>query len=289
MKTNKLEAHLLERLSRDSVMSYMYIIERFRRRYPNNVRFKLSEIEEHFKSVKKQSPAYRKLNLSAIKAYYDYLLDAGRIKEHPCRTYQIGAKRESGKNFSAHLTMEEMELIFKVLTVRYSFLENRDKVIVGLMIYQGITRKELVTMKLKDIDLDSGVVKIRGSKKLSKRVLALKPSQITAVMRYIDHERPLLNQSNSNVLVLSKLGMPLTTDAVHGFFSKFRDAIAKDTSPTNIRNSVIAHWLNVKKFPLEDVQAMAGHKYPSSTEKYKRPDLKQQRDAISQLHNSIFS
>ena len=56
----------------------------------------------------------------------------------------------------------------------------------------------------------------------------------------------------------------------------------------NIRGSVISYWLNDRKLPLEDVQVMAGHGYPSTTEKYKNPNTHEQREAINKLHQSIF-
>ena len=65
-------------------------------------------------------------------------------------------------------------------------------------------------------------------------------------------------------------------------------AIEKDISPMNIRSSVIHYWLNERKFPLEDVQIMAGHRYPSSTEKYLRTDVDEQRGAVTRLHQNIF-
>jgi len=65
-------------------------------------------------------------------------------------------------------------------------------------------------------------------------------------------------------------------------------AFDKKLNPLNIRNSVISYWLNNMEIPLEHVQIMAGHKYPSSTEKYVRKDIKKQREVLTNLHKSIF-
>ena len=45
---------------------------------------------------------------------------------------------------------------------------------------------------------------------------------------------------------------------------------------------------NSAVFTLEYVQIMAGHKYPSSTEKYVRKDIKKQREVLTNLHEDIF-
>jgi hypothetical protein len=50
-------------------------------------------------------------------------------------------------------------------------------------------------------------------------------------------------------------------------------------------SSVISNWLNSRKIPIEDVQQMAGHKWPSSTERYKREDMDEQRKLINQFHS----
>jgi hypothetical protein len=42
------------------------------------------------------------------------------------------------------------------------------------------------------------------------------------------------------------------------------------------------------KIPIELVQRMVGHRYPSSTEKYIRKDTKEQREIVTKLHESIF-
>ena len=59
-------------------------------------------------------------------------------------------------------------------------------------------------------------------------------------------------------------------------------------SPQNIRNSVISYWLNTRNIPLEDVQIMSGHRYPSSTEKYIRLDMDEQREVLNKIHSEIF-
>ena len=58
----------------------------------------------------------------------------------------------------------------------------------------------------------------------------------------------------------------------------------KNLNPRQVRISVIANWLNIQKIPLSDVQLLAGHKWPSTTEKYLRTDLVEKRNLINRLH-----
>lgn len=58
----------------------------------------------------------------------------------------------------------------------------------------------------------------------------------------------------------------------------------KNLNAKTIRQSVISNWLNKRKLPLGNVQLMAGHKYPSSTERYLNRDAHSKRDLINRFH-----
>jgi integrase/recombinase XerD len=56
--------------------------------------------------------------------------------------------------------------------------EKRNRVILGLLIYQGVTTGELHRLDVADIKLKQGKIRIPGSRKSGSRVLGLKPFQI---------------------------------------------------------------------------------------------------------------
>lgn len=294
MKQDKLlgliEQELDNRYTPETVCSYMYAIKRFLDKHPNAHRLKLSDIESYFKGLKqsKYSVGYRTALLSAVKALYDCYIEFGMTKEHPCKSYQISEKKPSGKNFSALLTLEELELLLKLKEERYKYVGNRNKAMIGLLIYQGLTSKELIHLDVNSIDWELGTIRIIGQGKNKGRVLQLKPNQIPVLMRYIENDRPQLLKSNTNKLFIGMRGDAMTTDALHEFIARLGGAFDKEVSPKNIRNSVINYWLNDRKMRLEDVQIMAGHTYPSTTEKYYNPNSQEQREAINRLHNNIF-
>jgi hypothetical protein len=57
-----------------------------------------------------------------------------------------------------------------------------------------------------------------------------------------------------------------------------------ELSPKKIRMSVISHWVNVRKIPIEDVMKLSGHKWPSSVEMYRRKDAEEQKMLINKFH-----
>lgn len=289
---NFIERELTSRFTPETVTSYMYAIKRFLAQFPRAEQLTLSDIESYFVDlkIKGDSGEYRKATLAGIKALYDCYLELGMVREHPCRTYRISEKKPRGKNFGDFLSLEEMETLLRLKKERFRYVENRNKAMIGILIYQGLTSKELVELKVDSIDLDAGTVKIKGQGKNASRTLELKPSQMTVLMRYIEEDRKhLLKNSTTNKLFLGMRGTPMTTDALHEFIARLGGAFGgKEVSPKNIRRSVISYWLNVRKIPLEYVQVMAGNRYPSTTEQYIKPDEQEQREAVTRLHASIF-
>lgn len=50
---------------------------------------------------------------------------------------------------------------------------------------------------------------------------------------------------------------------------------------------LIANWLNEDIMVIADVQLMAGHRYPSRTQKYDREDPDEKRKLINQFHPMV--
>ena len=158
--------------------------------------------------------------------------------------------------------------------------------IIGLLIYQGVTSGELANIRVQDIK--DGAVFIRGNRNRLSRTIELKSSQVEPMLNYMNEERENLMKVQTDRLILTMRGVPITVDSIHAFINGMAGAFGREMSPANIRKSVISYWINERGFKLEDVQIMAGHKYPSSSQKYVRANTDEQRDVMTKLHESIF-
>ena len=285
----QLEDYLYMECSSETAKTYIGIIQKFLMQYPNAKKMGLEIVESYLANYKKNgsSIGYRSVILSAIKMYYNFLEQTNQINHHPCKDFFVSEKKATGKNFGGFLTLEEMEQLLVLKEDRYKHTISRNKSIISLLIYQGLTSTELIEMKVSDIDLDAGRVNIcRGANK--SRILELKPRQVKFLLDYIDKDRKCLNPISTNKLFITMRGTPITSDSLHGLIQTMNFSTHKEVSPQNIRNSVINYWLNTRNIPLEDVQIMAGHRYPSSTEKYIRLDMDEQREALNKIHLEIF-
>lgn len=223
--------------------------------------------------------------VSNLKIYFNYLVAQNYRTENNIQNIHIkGVKKEVIHNI---LTSDELEDIYQSYNTSKGnpLTRKRNKIIIGLLVYQGLTTTDLQQLQTENIQLYKGKIDVLGSKKSNGRVLELKPWQLLELMEYIKQVRPqILDQQyrETNQLILP-LGSSL----------KLQNSLVKITKELKkinhsfinlkqIRTSVIVHWL--KQYNLRKAQYFAGHCYISSTERYKQDDLENLHKTINTFH-----
>ena len=225
--------------------------------------------------------------LIALKNYFEYLIDNARVAENPFKSITIkGEKRNKMRNNL--LTADELEDLYYSYTTDDDPRSNRilankrNKVIVGLLVYQGLSTSDIKRLQLEHIKLNQGKIYIPKGRIGNRRELHLKPWQIMELMEYINEIRPQLQlrkQQTSEMLFASTNRL---SDTVLWILKKLKHINHKVENTHQLRASVIVDWLS--KYNLREVQVMAGHKYISTTEKYLQEDLKQLQEVINNYH-----
>lgn len=168
----------------------------------------------------------------------------------------------------------------------------RNKAILGLMIWQGLTTPEIGNLTTADLKLREGTIYIAGSRSSNELTLELKPAQIMELMEYQLQTRKALlkyfgGTTDSLFLPTPAAGreMAATTNTVN-IWKRLREDIKtqypKFINFLQIRSSVITHWLKLHN--LRQAQYMAGHKYVSSTEAYQVNNIEELLDDINKFH-----
>lgn len=155
----------------------------------------------------------------------------------------------------------------------------RYHIILGLKIYQGIQDRELQKLELSHLKLEKGKIYVPGTGRANKRILDLKPFQILPLHEYILSDRKeLLEDIEGNRLFPAarlKRGMSRIKNMINRYEPRLK-------SLRQIRASVITNWLN--HYNLRKVQYMAGHKYVSSTERYRTDNLEDLQKELEKYH-----
>jgi site-specific recombinase XerD len=168
----------------------------------------------------------------------------------------------------------------------------RNKVIVGLIVYQAVRSEEIMQLQISDVKLREGKIHIPGARRSNERTLKLESQQLYDMLDYINDTRKqmLQHQNKSSPFGGTERGLLFITisGSIH-----FKNALAllikqlqringKVKSIDQLRASVIVHWL--QQYNLRKVQIMAGHRYVSSTESYKANNMQELKEDIKNYH-----
>lgn len=266
-----------------TVKRYWREWEKFSVATPNHKTASYRQIMFYLGELRKTETNYLQVSLSAIKKYYDYLVETKQRKDHPASGIELKDKRSRDVQLQDLFTEKELEKLLE-RKERYSLLEHRNKVILSLLIYQGLTNSELKNLTLKDIDLEKGTVEIKATTRTNKRRLKLRSNQVFWLMNYILKDREKLVEIETNRLLISKKGTVESGEGISYLVETFKPLFPdRNLNPKTIRQSVIANLLKKGK-DLRKVQVFAGHKYPSTTERYRQNNLETLKHQVLKYH-----
>lgn len=284
MNNQKLEKYLLSQHASSTVDSYLRTINEFIKINNNAQKLTYLDIVKYMQDVQKRYNGSTPTRiLAAIKKYYEFLVDTGQRKDHPCKNYLVRTSQNRSIQFDNLFTTTELEMLLE-REERYKGMRERNRAMFSLLIYQGMTLKELENIRIGDVDFDEGTIRIKRTLRNNSRTLKMTPKQVVIMFEYKEVRENLL-KSKTEKLLVSQRGIPMTGDSINAIVESMKLLFPdRNLNPQTIRQSVISNWLNLKKKPLDEVQIMAGHKHPSSTEKYIRKDMRSHVDIINRFH-----
>lgn len=227
-----------------------------------------------------------KQDIGAVRLFFDFLVHEDIIYLNPIK--EIHYKDNSEFNHRP-LTQDELEELYHCFPTqdlshpKCPSVAMRNKVIVGLTVFQAIDSTTLKRMNVSDIDLNKGKVYITGTKRSNSRTLNLESCQINAFRQYLEHDREVLQKKiNCFTDALFPHNTSRFSIITNDITGKLKSLNLKVTNLKQIRFSVISLW--VKKYDLRKTQIMAGHRYISSTENYLKTDLDSLQKATEMYH-----
>jgi integrase/recombinase XerD len=220
--------------------------------------------------------------LLAVRHFYNYLIEEEQIEINPVSGIKVqGIKRKTLYHiFEPH----ELHAICNSFEVSTN-TDKRDKVMLGLLVYQGLKTEEVGRLEVKDVKLKEGKVEVAGSRKSNARTLQLESHQVLEMYEYILQVRKeIIEQSESKTEILF-IGLEGGNDIAaftHYMLVKLGKKYKGIVNAKQIRASVIAKWL--KQYNLREVQYLAGHRYISSTEAYQQNEMEGLSEEVNRFH-----
>jgi integrase/recombinase XerD len=217
-------------------------------------------------------------SLTAIRHYCSYLIGEKQRTDNPAAGVFIkGLNRSVPMNL---LTTEEMDTLYQQYGIQLN-VHLSSKIMLGLLIYQGLTVAELMRLKAHHFLMKDGRVVIKGTHHTNERTLSLQAHQVPMLQPYLkqskNKEGYLFTERRKQTVSDHNIG-----NRLQYMFHQLRQLNPKVVSAKQIRMSVITNWL--KKHSLRETQYLAGHKYVSSTARYQTTNLDDLQQALKDHH-----
>ncbi|HIJ96468.1 MAG TPA: site-specific tyrosine recombinase XerD [Desulfuromonadales bacterium] len=259
---------------------YLDFLESLGRRAPEEIQS--IDVSKFMGVLKKQgiNPRSRARSLSAIRMFHKFLLIENYVDTNPASIIEAPRALKTLPHF---LDGREVEaLLLACVGLRSEDL--RDSAMLELLYATGLRVSELVGLKLREVNLDSGYLVTVG-KGNKERLVPIGESARKNVKIYLEKVRPLLDPMGQNpTLFLSRLGAGLSRQAFWNIIKKrvLMAGIRKNVSPHTLRHSFATHLLE-NGADLRSVQIMLGHADLATTQIYTHVT----RDRLKRLHQEI--
>lgn len=210
-------------------------------------------------------PASTARFLSCARRFYRYLMRESLISIDP--TLRVDNPKRS-RRLPDTLTEPEVEALLAAPEVS-DVIGLRDRAMLEILYACGLRVSELVGLRLHQINLQQGVVRVVG-KGNKERLVPLGEEAMDWLLRYVKEARPTLVEGNqTDVVFPSNRGQMMTRQT---FWHRIKlhaanAGIHKHLSPHTLRHAFATHLLN-HGADLRVVQLLLGHSDLSTTQIY---------------------
>ena len=235
--------------------------------------------------------------MGTLRHFFTWQVKQGKREDNPARDIDIQDIQR--KVLQVMLTRAELERIYQ----QYGSGEvdeankeqnwfkasqlatKRNKAILGLLVFQGLTSHEIAALTVKSLELRAGKVNVEEGRRHNGRSLTLEAAQIMDLMEYTLQTRPellkLTGKAGDQLFVSVGAGQRLN-NTLNKLLAQVQRIEPKVKTLQQLRASVITHW--IKTLNLREAQHRAGHRYVSSTEAYLINDLEGLAEDVARFH-----
>jgi len=230
-----------------------------------------------------KNPAQANRILQAISHYYECY----ELKNVAIGTRIKGVVQKAKVAVFTEKQLDEMYELF-IPKQGKGYYHLSDKLVLGLMIYQGLEVGDFMKIETKDVDLEKGKIYIPSRGHRRSRLLDLQAHQILQLYHYLFIDRPKhCNESSEKLLSPQGDGY----NNFHWQYKKLSKEVKRQIKEkldkeviklSQLRQSRITIW--IRKYGLRKAQYMAGFRRVLSIERYQDPNLENLKAQVKTYH-----
>ena len=193
--------------------------------------------------------------LAALQGFFSHLRSFGRIEVNPMDKVRRPKFEMALPKFFSE---EEMLTLLRIPDLD-SIFGIRNRAILELLYASGIRIEELAGLRLVDLNLKRGLVKVWG-KGGKERMVPIGKAAIEAIQNWLERRPELVREHSSDRLFLTKGGRDFDGRQLNTILDQYFNLVAqkKGYSPHTLRHSFATHLL-ARGADLRAVQEMLGH------------------------------
>lgn len=248
-------------------------------------------IKEYLQRLSIHKPKTIKRKVAALKTMFNFFEYEDIIIVNPFRKIRINIKES--KQLPRVMNLREVENILNIsYSIRneipnkhsYSFLESiRSIAIIELLFATGIRVSELCNIKTGDIDLKSGLLKVKG-KGNKERVIQICNKEVLNALKY--YKNAFIEKMDStNYFFINRIDSRLSEQSVRNLIKRYSrlTSIGRRITPHTFRHT-FATLLLEEDVDIKYIQHMLGHSSIMTTQIYTHVNAEKQKEILRTKH-----
>ena len=215
--------------------------------------------------------------LSGVRSFYRFLVLDGRIEQDPTELLE---SPRLGEHLPEVLSTAEVDMIENSIDLSKPEGQ-RNKAIIEVLFSCGLRVSELVNLKLSNLYLDEGFIRVTG-KGNKERLVPISPKAIKELsLWFLDRNLMKIKPGEQDYVFLNRRGAHLTRTMILIMLKRQAQeaGIQKTISPHTLRHSFATELLKGGA-DLRAIQVMLGHESIGTTEIYTHIDTTTLREEI---------
>ncbi len=255
-----------KKLGNSTIESYKLDLNSFYNYFNKDLKdISVEDILNYLSDLKKElNPKSVNRHISALKGFYNYLVEEKIIKTSPLENISV---LKTERNLPKYLTISEVDTLLNFPLV--TTFDYRNKAMLEVMYATGLRVSELVSLEYSNVDLYNSIIRVKGKGK-KERIVPIGETASFYLNKYMEEYRnALLKKQSYNELFLNNHGKPITRNGFNFILENIRvkTKIDKKLTPHVLRHSFATHLLEGGA-DIRSIQEMLGHENISTTNIY---------------------
>lgn len=274
-------------LSMNSVESYEFDLKKFQNflssKEKDFISFSRTDIIDFIETLRDKGYSSSSICrlISSIKGLCKYLIIEDLRKDDPSESLKTPKRWE---RLPKSLSIIDIKTFLESSLSRASdAVSVRNHVMFELMYSSGLRVSEIISLKLEDVNLEAGFLRVMG-KGAKERIVPVNLRAVKAIKQYLVHQRSkILKKKKSSFLFITSRGRPMTRQRFWQAIKEFGRNLGIQISPHVMRHSFATHLLEGGA-DLRSLQKMLGHSDISTTQIYTKVTAERLKQVYSKHH-----